>query len=260
MTYADIAAMNFSSLKHMATSPLLYRWRVDHPQPPKAAYTIGSAIHCAILEPALFASRYAVFNGVRRGKAWDAWQEEHPGVESLKPDEFERVEQSALAARSHRCVAPLLGGGRFELAVEWVDSRTGLACKGRVDYVSPTRLIDLKSAREIDGRNFRRAVAQYLYHGQLAWYYDGCIAAGVLSPSAGMPLLIAQQNVEPYDVGVYRMTADDLSKGRQLYWSLLDQFTACTAANMWPGAVPDVVDLMVPDWAPGSYPDATEDF
>jgi exodeoxyribonuclease VIII len=59
-TYADIEAVNWSSLKHMSVSPLHYQHRLKNPQPSSAAMRMGTAIHCALLEPERFRDTYLV--------------------------------------------------------------------------------------------------------------------------------------------------------------------------------------------------------
>ena len=247
-TYADIRAVNWSSLKHMAVSPLLYRWRIDNPAPRSAALSVGSAIHCALLEPGKFDSRYAMYDGRRAGKDWDKWQEDHPGVESLKPDEMERVEKTVAAIRSHRVASRLVSGCRFEEATTWVDKETGLACKGRLDAIAPTYIVDLKSARDPSPKKFERATAEYLYHGQLAFYLDGAVCAGKIEE--GCPsYIIAAQSDEPYDVSAFQTAVETIDAGRALYRSLLRRLVQCTEADFWPGCCPDLTPLFLPKWA-----------
>ncbi len=40
--------------------PAKVRWRMDNPDPPKAAYALGNALHCYILEPERFESAFIV--------------------------------------------------------------------------------------------------------------------------------------------------------------------------------------------------------
>ena len=83
MDYEKIKAINWSALKHLAASPKMYRYRLDNPEPPKVAYTLGSAVHTLVLEAEKFVSRFAVYDGRRAGKEWEAWQAANPRVESL---------------------------------------------------------------------------------------------------------------------------------------------------------------------------------
>jgi exodeoxyribonuclease VIII len=261
VTYDEIKAINWSSLKHLAISPLLYRWRLEHPEPRKPAFIFGGAVHCAILEPEKFDERYAVFDGIRRGKAWEDWLAIHPGVESLKPDELDAIRSIAAAVLGHRVAAGLLRGGRREEAVTWTDEETGLACKGRLDYLRPDFVIDLKTTRDPAPSRFERASASYGYAGQVAFYHDGA-ARQRLIPGDVPPYLIAPQTSEPYDVAVFQLAPETLEAGRRQYRTLLRRLALCIEADYWPGVAPDLVPLSLPPWAEGqgSATEESEDF
>lgn len=256
--YENVPAVNWSSLKHLAVSPLLYKWRLEHPQPDSATLVVGAAIHCALLEPGKFDSRYAVFDGRRAGKEWDKWQDDHPGVKSLKPDEMERVTRSAEAVRAHRIARHLLEGCRAEEPTTWVDPDTGLKCKGRIDAIAPGFVLDLKSARDVEPKWFRRAAADYLYHGQLAFYHDGATVARKI-PGDAEPYIIAAQSDEPFDVATFQLAPDTLGAGRALYRSLLRRLVECQEADFWPGTAPDLEMLDLPPWAEGQNNTVTQE-
>lgn len=259
MDYGKIKAVNWSALKYLAASPKMYRYRLDNPEPPKAAYTLGSAVHTMVLEPEKFASRFGVYDGRRTGKDWVAWQAANPRVESLRPDDMQTARTMADAIASHPVAARVLSGGRREEITEWADEPSGLRCKGRLDYTRPDRIADLKTTRTIDPRGFAQACAKYLYHGQVAFYHDGAIAAGKIPPDAPPPWIVAAQNVEPYDVAVYALSTTALWAGRRLYRQLIGKLEACTAASIWPGVAPDEMTLEIPNWAPG-LDDAGDEF
>jgi hypothetical protein len=229
--YRDIAAMNWSSLSAMATSPLLYHWRTEHPRPDSAAMRLGRAIHCAVLEPAKFEARYASYAGTRRGKAWEAWRDSHPDVESLTAAERTIVEMCAERVRGHTEAAKLLSGGRAEETIVWTDEPTGTKCKGRLDYITPAYFVDLKTTRDL-GKFERADAASYLYHGQSAWYRDGGIAACALSADAES-YIVAVETSEPHDVAVFRVAGMALAAGQCLCREL------------------PIRDLELPSWAAG---------
>lgn len=250
--YENLDAINWSSLKHIATSPLLYKWRVDNPEPPKPAYIIGNAIHCATLEPEQFDKRYGVFPGkTRRGGAWEEWKAANPGVQSLTADEREIALATADAVHAHPVAGSLLVGGCVEERLEWTEPKTGIAAKGRLDYLRPDHLVDIKSSRSINAREFANAAARYMYHGQLAWYHDGAIAAKRIPYDAPPPFIIPVEKTAPYDVAVYQLSINDLDAGRVLYRSLLDTLLACIETDYWPGQAPELRQLSIPPWAPG---------
>jgi exodeoxyribonuclease VIII len=255
MTYDDydaIKAVHFSGLKNLSVSPLWYLHRMNNPGESKPAFALGSAAHCAILEPESFWERYAEYAPVRNGKEWDKWQEEHPGVQSLKPHEMEKALEVSKAVRKHRIAAALLRGGRAEEVVIWNDASTGLACKGRIDYLRPDFLIDLKTTRDPSPKKFTRAASDFGYLAQVAFYHDGA-AASRLIDGKQRPYIIAIQNDAPYDVACFQLSQDALLYGREFYRSLMRRLLECTEANFWPGVAPDLQELGISAYAPEPY-------
>lgn len=248
--YEAVKAVNWSSLKHIHVSPLLYQYHLANPPERTAALAFGAAKHCALLEPDEFEKRYAVYDGVRRGKAWEEWQAEHVGAGALKPDDIERVQRSVDAIRKHRVAGRLIAACRFEEVTTWTDPETGLRCKGRLDGISPCFVVDLKGTAAAEPRKFRNAASDYLYHGQLAFYQDGATLAGKIDGKE-MPWIIASQNDPPFDVWPFELPAATLMAGRVLYRSLLRRLVQCIEADWYPGAVPDSELLDLPPWAAG---------
>lgn len=252
MDYDAIKAINFSSLMHLMTSALAYQFRLENPGEPKPWFTLGSAAHCAILEPDEFEKRYAVYEPVRNGKAWEEWQKEHPGVQSLKPHEMAKAIRIRDAVYGHRIARSLLQGGRAEWTVTWTDEATGLACKSRVDYLRPDFLLDLKSARDPSPAAFTRTASALGYPPKMSFYHDGATAARFID-GKHRPYIIAVQSDEPYDVACFQLSQDAMLYGRGFYRSLLRRLLECTEANYWPGVAPDLQELGISAYAPEPY-------
>jgi len=258
--YASIKAVNWSTLKWMAVSPKHYRWHLEHPEPRKPAYVFGGAVHCLLFEPDKFDSRYAGYDGIRRGWQWDEWQAQHPGIESLKPNELDEVQAVVKSIREHPRAAALLDGCRVEEPIQWTDQATGLAMKGRIDAIKPQYLLDLKTGRDVIPGRFLRASASYLVHGQLALYQDGALRLGKIQDDTP-PYVISVEKSPPYDVVIYQLTHDALVLGRAVYRSLLNKLMQCQAADWWPGISPDVVPYTIPAYLEGpTNTDEGEDF
>lgn len=262
--YDDIQAMNWSSLKRLHVSAKLFDYRTRVPEPDKESYRKGRAIHCAVLEPDEFVRRYYVplarpdgIDGrTKEGKAalaaWraEAAEQADGRIEELTANEFALALACAAAVRDDRDAAKLLRDGRPEVTVCWTDRSTGIACKARVDYLRPGQLVELKSTSDCGGRAFGNDCAKYLYHGQVAFYLDGCVAAGLL-PRDAIAWIVAVESAAPHDVACYSVSGLDLDAGRALYRGLLERYAECTAAEWWPGKVPDPQPLELPRWAPG---------
>lgn len=254
--YAAIEALNWSTLKLLDVSPAWLRWCAEHPQDDTTAYALGRAVHCAILEPARLSERYVVAPDVDRrtkdGKAeWAAFQESAGTRDVLRTADMDIVDRCAAAVQAHERARAVLSGGRVEIDAQWIDSGTAIKCKGRLDCVTD-RVVDLKTTRRRTLREFTVDASRMLYHGQLAWYHDGAIAAGLIGADAPNPLIVGVQTVEPYDVAVYEYTDAALATGRALYRRLADQYAACGDSEWWPGIAPDIVPLDVERWASGA--------
>lgn len=264
--YTKIPGLNWSSLKHLVESPRLFQLRLTEPEADSAVFLFGRALHCLVLEPGRFSESYGpqpYFGDGRTKEAkekkakWEA-TEKRPGVEYLPGDDFAAISCMAGALREHRVAREMLTGVRFEELVTWTDKATGLLCKSRQDCIGPRRIVDLKSARRV-GRRYLGDAADYLYHGQLAFYHDGAIAAGALPPDADRPVLIAALKEAPWDVQCLQMTEATLEAGRALYRSCLRRFQECEAADVWPGVAPDLQDWDLPAWAATGEPEPEEE-
>lgn len=269
--------LNWSTLRHLAISPRLLRWRVDHPAPDSPALKLGRAIHCAVLEPEAFASRWIVAGRCAaatkagtpcgsqgslyhsgewycrvRGHAPEGASADLPeGLEVLDEADRQLAQVCAESVRAHGPAAKLLAGGAAEQKIEWTDAATDIACRGRIDYLRADLLVDLKSTRRETLRDIAGDAARHLYHGQLAWYHDGAVAAGLLPADALGPMMIAVETVEPYDVAVLRLSVSAYQAGQILYRDLIRRYSQCVAADWWPGIAPDIEVLDLPRWAPG---------
>jgi exodeoxyribonuclease VIII len=244
--YDAIPAVRWSHLKHIDRSPLHYLHATREPRPDTPAFRFGRAVHCLVLEPEAWAERYAVWDGYRRGKAWDAFAEANAHLEIVNAEEAARVRAIAAAIRRHPVAAEALAHGVKEGVLTWTDEATGLACKGRFDHVNG-RLVDLKTAADVDPRRFFANAYRYGYHAQLAFYLDGLRANGI--EIAADPMIVCAESVPPHDVVVYALDAMVIDQGRQMYRRLLARVKECTERGEWPGIAPDVKALEFPAWA-----------
>lgn len=252
--YAAMKGLNWSSIKHAATSLMLYKHRVDNPEPSKAHFALGSAAHCFVLEPEKFAERYALCEVTRNEKhaAYQEWLKANRGREALKRDEWETAHAVGAAVRSHPVASGLLSGGRAEVSMQWRCPHTGVELKGRPDYIAD-RINDLKTTRAIDERSTGRAMADYLYHGQLAMYHDGAVTLGLIPANAPPPTITWVEKTAPYDVAVDEFDEFALEAGRRLYVGLVEKILVAAETNMWPGQAPAIRTVTLPGYAPGTF-------
>jgi hypothetical protein len=255
--YRALPAVNFSTLKYMAKSPLHYKHALENPSPVTDAMSIGTAEHCMVLEPSQFPPRYTVWTGGRRaGKEWDAFCLANEGKTIIKSDEYDRCVAMRDAVRAHPAAGPILAsGGESEKVVLWKDPETGLDCKARIDWLCGS-VVDLKTTADGDPRRFASLAARYRYHAQLAWYRWGVeVSTGL----ADWPCqLIVVEATPPHDVAVYNIDELTLGAGLDEARELLRRVAECKASGRWPGRFEGEATLNLPRWAFDDDDAATE--
>jgi hypothetical protein len=247
-TYALIDAVNISTLKSMAVSPRHYQHALATPRTDSDSMALGRLMHAMIFEPDAIDGRYAVWDGGRRaGKEWTAFLEANAGKEILRaPEDWERSEAVRDAVLAHPVAAELLREGQAERVMQWTDAETGIACKGRADWITGRTIVDLKTTRAIGAREIQRQLVSLAYHAQAAFYCDGREAmTGVAHDFAW----IYVEQLPPHDVAVYRCPGDVYRAGQALYRAWLRRVVECRESGVWPGTAPTMQEMELPAWA-----------
>lgn len=246
--YRDLPGVNWSTLKHLRVSPLHYRYAIENPREDSDALAIGRLTHALVFEPDTVALNYAIWTGdQRRGKEWNAFKAEHEGITIVKADDVDNATAMAEAVRRHPLVRPYLDGGRFERPIQWVDRKTGIPCKGLLDWHHSRRraLVDLKTTRTIDAHRFGNIAHALGYPGQLAHYFDGLETLGERPIEV---MIVAVENVAPFDVAVFELDDEALQYGLDERDRLLATLAECMASDVWPGRYTERRALKLPGW------------
>lgn len=256
--YRAAPSVNFSTLKLMAQSPAHYKHAIDNPSDGNT-YSRDRlrAAHCAVLEPEHFDRDFAVWTGegTRASKAYKAWAAENEGRTLLKSDEYDQINAVAEAVRAHPVAGPVLASpGWAELSVKWTDARTGLACKGRLDWLAPfspldpsrPAIYDLKQIDSTDPRRVAYHVSRMGWHVQAAHY---SAAVETLSGTAPDYFVVVVESKAPHDVAVYHLHREGaLYLGQRTRDRWLDQVVECRKTDRWPGRLPELTELVLPEW------------
>lgn len=252
-TYRAAAGVNVSSLKELARSPLHYRYAKDNPKPTTSAMSLGTAAHCATLEPERFAAEFVTWTGGRRaGKEWDAFKADAEAAQRLILTEDERDTALAIAQAVRACPEAMvyLKRGHAEVSMSWQHDEPELALKGRVDWLTVVDgcdvVVGLKTTRDLRPREFAAQAARLCYHWQWAFYYDGFERITGRKPAM---VEIVVESAAPHAVAVYRIPEHVLERGRQEYRDALTTLAQCEASGVWPGPVVGEVEFDLPGWA-----------
>ena len=213
----------------------------------------GRALHCALLEPQRFADAYEPADTRRTKKVVEAAAER--GVELLLPQDFDVIVKTALRASQNKDLQRFIRAGQAEVSV--FTGEHGCQCKGRLDWISsdPLAILDVKTAREIDERNFSRAFYRYFYDTKLG-LYQRWLQRLLDVPSIPVYLLLVE-NQGPWDCAVVPRCSGEpiplpdavLSRGADKGLAWIERVKRCLESGEWPGQG-DVSDwaIMTPSW------------
>jgi hypothetical protein len=261
--YAQIPAVSITRLKELLRSPLHYRYALEHPRE-SAPMKLGTAAHCAALEPERFARDYVAWTrrtdsgraAPRSGKAWDDFVAGHSEKTILTADEYADAQAIAAAVRNDPTALRYIASGDPEVSLEW--ELDGRPCKGRVDWLTHLErpvLVGLKTARDCRHFVFGSAAAKLGYHLQWAFYFDGYCA---ITGEVPRVVEIVVESAPPHAVVVYDIPEDIIEQGRDEYRELLRILGDCEARGHWPGPATCEQTLTLPSWVYQADDDISE--
>jgi exodeoxyribonuclease VIII len=257
--YFTHPAISYSKLKVFRQSRKKYKaMYVDRTlqQEPTDSMQLGSAVHCLTLEPHSFDVRYAVAPKVDRrtniGKAtWSEFCEASEGKTVLDADTYRKATNAANAIKDNRAASQLLAlPGFCERPLMWKHPNVfGVECKAKLDKVTGAAgiIFDIKTTQDATPAQFARTIASYGYDGQAAWYSEGFEAEFGDWPTF---IFIAVQTDAPYEVGLYELSQDDLTRACEENEHALRQLVECETSGDWlQPHERDVVKLALPGYA-----------
>jgi len=248
--YHDLDAVGKSDLDLIAKSPAHYRFAEREETD---ALRLGSAVHCAVLEPDRFAADYVIAppmdHRTKAGKEqWAEFEAANAGKTMLNRDEGALALRLAEAVRAHPRAQVLLAAGQPEVSALWSDPDLGVRCRARYDWLTPEGLVlDLKTTQNASAAAFAKAVATFRYHVQHAWYLDGYHQA-----TGDLPLgfiFIAVEKTPPYAVALYELDGEAADYGRLLARRDLARYATARDLDVWPGYPEEIQPLSLPRWA-----------
>jgi len=252
-TYHSWQALSHSWMQRLRQSPAHLLDLIENgPDEPTPAMIVGTAVHCAVLEPEEFEKRYAIrdedVNGTTKaGKEFKA-KSESAGQIVLSAKSGRWIKAIARRARhSPRLAEWLHRDHQTEVSFVWL--RDGLFCKCRVDLIVPglNILVDLKTTLSGSADGFATQVARYNYHGQAAWYLEG------VQQTTGETWdwwFTACEKRRPFLVNCHAMPRDSKAHLDAVAENdrLFGIYKACMETGHWPG-YDDVDEIHLPEWA-----------
>jgi hypothetical protein len=264
-----------SDLKLMDQSPAHYYAARRDPEreikEPTPALIDGRVLHCAILEPDKFNSRFVVVpedaprrptaaqykaadpseGSIRSMLFWDEFNLQHGDKTVIKYDKQVKYQAIAKAIRNHPELVGFMQGALTEQTFIAKDPVTGAMVRCRPDLINKlndyTVAIDLKSCEDARPGPFGRACYKYGYFHQDAFYRDVIEWSGW--GKIDLFLFAAFEKEPPYAVKLYQSTDEAISRARAIYRRNLNIAAECLERGIWPSYDTDIEVLDYPAWA-----------
>jgi len=247
--YLAIEAASNSFLKDMRRSPAHARYKEAEDYDTRAK-EIGSAIHMALLEPERFQRHYLIADADdRRSAKYKGLAMDVGGARVLTISEHKRILGMQDSAYQNKRFAKIMGmPGRNELTVVSKDPETGMPVKIRFDRKPDQPIaMDLKKCQDARGSEFVKAITNYLYYMQVAFYAD------VWFWETGEKLksfpIAALEEKAPHGLVMHDLDEVALILGRKHYREALDSYARCMESGVWPGYEDDSECTSVTSWA-----------
>jgi len=265
--YRDISSYEYhtgsglgsSHLRELLKSPFHYITSVNLPNKETPAMKLGTATHCAILEPERFEIEYVeapvLDKRTKDGKA--LWAElEQSGKIILTSEEYTKVTEMANSVRSHKLASKLISGGVSEQSIYWFQKVSSLDvdeifCKARPDYLKPMKkgyiIVDIKTTQDANINEFqRKAYYKWYYHLQAAHYIRGF--ESVTGDKVIAFIYLAIESEAPYAISLFKAGDDYLKAGYEKTLELYELYANCVANDKWPGYLEEIQELRLPKW------------
>ena len=240
-------SVSCSGLKHLLRSPAHYQTYLNSPFDDKP--NIGTALHCAVLEPEVFEKTYAFYSGDRRGKAFGAFVEENPGKIVLSEKEWITVQRmlKAIMTFDEYPLWEALRASRREMSVFWTDEETGVQCRVRFDAIcSPFAILDLKTTTDARPDQFIKQAVRLDYDLQAAMYTE---AARRFTGELMEFNFIAVEEDEPNGIWLMPAGQSMLDNGWAKFRKALETYKRCTETGRWPNYTNARTTLEMPRYA-----------
>jgi len=241
--YRKWDAFGSSDLKAMRIGPpAMVPWKKANPEEQTDATRLGTAAHCAILEPTQFEARFAhkpdgMTFSTKEGKAW----RDDPGrsfMEILTHKEWEKVGAIVNAFQSKEIAAAALNsaGSNREVSLRWNDPDTGLPLKCRPDfYVEGGHVYELKITRHAAAQSIAfRAYTEGWMH-QLAHNLAGLVENGI-KIVGGRIIAVNPEPPQQFRVYCVEVKQDALSLMHLENERTVAAMAECVEFGVWPGS------------------------
>lgn len=227
---------------------------------PSAAMQIGTAIHSAILEPAIFERDYMLLEDVhdKRKAEYKAAVQQFGENNVLTSVEATKIKGMQEAIFANQQANFLLNRMTYTELSCYARDFEGTLLKCRFDAISiDGTALDLKKSRDATSFGFSRSCNEYRYHVQHAFYsYVYQLATGLQLNGF---IFLAVEDDAPHYSKLYQLDSDALEIGNYLMHKNLATYKDCLKEDYWPLPDGGLETLSLPAWAISDYENKLEE-
>jgi exodeoxyribonuclease VIII len=217
------------------------------------AKTIGSMVHCLVLEIDKFDSIFVVKPKIDKrttnGKSeFASFMDFNAGKTFITQGNYDKSLLIAESLKNNKIFKKILSLGNYKVenSIFWNDFDNDVKVRSRPDFFNDTLIIDLKTTKDASEEAFEKSIFNFGYHRQAAIALDGFEALG--QPKQHFCIL-AVETKPPFLTNFFRLKNDAIEKGREEYKIGLGIYGSCLANNVWPGYSEIINDIGLPSWA-----------
>ena len=251
--YKKVDAINASALKQGRKSLLhMHVAMTQAVQADTKAMKWGRLAHMAVLEPERFMGVARIFEGIKRGKEWEAVKAGSPDIDAvISQDEFDKLAMMRARIEANKMALDILGNTNKEQTMRWCMDTYGEA-KGRMDACKRSMIVEYKTAKRIDGKSFAKQCVNLGYDLAVGWYHFGAKQCGLIDSDA-MFIFIVQESEYPFDVAIYKAPKMMLEIGYVEAERIAKDYRKAEKSGIFPGVQADglVHELEMPEWYGG---------
>ena len=248
-----------SSLSALKASPFKYFSGIK--MEPTKAMQVGTAIHCAVLEPEKFDREYVILNDCkdRRQKEYKNAVKEHGVERVLLKSDHENITNMKAAIYGNDAARELLElDGWCEVSGFSYDEETGVGLRHRFDKLTKCGIgVDLKKTQSVHPDEISKTVSKYGYHMQQALYSDGY--RDISGEQLKAFYFIFVEEKYPHQVAVVYLDDISVNVGRDEYRECLSEYLYYVEFPSAASNNSEIQMISLPEWKLRDYETELED-
>lgn len=258
--------LSASGLKEALRSPkhFYYQFVLGNSRKETPALELGRVIHAAVLEPERFIRdmvtkpKFDLRSRFGKSKA-EQWLAENENKIHVDEKTHEVVLGILNSLSANKTISAMLSKSATEVSGFGYDPKTGLKLRIRPDAFLQAEgmILDIKSAVDASEKAFKRAVWDYGYYLQAAFYCF--VASQIEGRKIEMFRWVVCEKSPPYDVAVYECDPAWMEIGEMDVRRALNRIDECLRTGVWYGYQRDGSEWLSPPlWLINQYAEQEE--